>query len=412
MIPLIVVSGLLATACGSESPTGTVEVSGLPRALSPEESHLIDAGNDFTFRLLREVHRLEPDSNLFLAPLSASMALGMTLNGAAANTFEEMRQTLGFGFISLQEINQGYRDLMDLLVELDPGVDLGIGNSIWYRKGFSVREDFLDRATQYFDAVVQELDFSSSRAPDVINGWVQDETNGEIRAIVDPPISPLTVMFLINATYFKARWTHRFDKQKTVEADFFQQDGSRPRIPLMEITDTLPYAETEMLQAVDLPYGGGAFSMTLLLPREGVSLGDLVASLGPLSWQTVVDSLEEREGTVHLPRFRMEWGAVLNETLRSMGMVDAFVSGAADFTGLSDEALERGLYVSQVRQKSYVDVDEEGTEAAGVTVVEIWEKAVPDRFSFRADEPFLFVIRERFSGTVLFAGVFMTPPKA
>jgi len=412
MIPFLIVFAVLATGCGSESATGPAEISGLPRALSLEESHLIDAGNDFTFRLLREVYRPEPDSNLFLAPLSASIALGMTLNGASGNTFDEMRGTLGFGLMTLQEVNQGYRDLIDLLVELDTGVELGIGNSIWYRAGFSVREDFLDRATQYFDAVVQGLDFSSSLAPDVINGWVRDQTNGKIKEIVEPPISPLTVMFLINATYFKARWTHRFDKNKTVEADFLHQDGSRARIPLMEITDTLPYTETEMFQAVDLPYGGGAFSMTILLPGEGASMSDMVASLNPTSWRALVGGFAEKEGTVHLPRFRMEWGKVLNETLRSMGMVDAFVSGAADFTGLSDEALERGLYVSQVKQKNYVDVNEEGTEAAGVTVVEISEKAIPDRFSFRADRPFLFVIRERFSGTVLFAGVFMSPPEA
>jgi len=137
-----------------------------------------------------------------------------------------------------------------------------------------------------------------------------------------------------------------------------------------------------------------------------------VASLSPSSWQEMIGSFAEREGTVRLPRFRMEWEKLLNETLQSMGMLDAFLPGTADFTGLSDQALEMGLFVSKVKQKSYVDVNEEGTEAAGVTMVQIDRSSLPDRFDFRADRPFLFVIRERFSGTVLFAGVFRTPPEA
>jgi len=387
-------------------------IPGLPRSLSLEETLLIEAGNDFAFRFLQEVQREDPASNLFLAPLSASMALGMTLNGAGGNTYQEMRETLGFGSMSLEEINQGYRDLIDLLVQLDPRVDLGIGNSIWYREGFPVRADFVDRAERYFDAVVRELDFSDARAPGIINGWVRDQTAGKIKEIVDAPIDPATVMFLINATYFKAKWTRRFDKGKTSQASFFREDGTSKTVPLMEITDTLPYSETEGYQAVDLPYGGGAFSMTLVLPKGEGTVGDLVTSLSASSWHEMVGSFAEREGTVRLPRFRMEWEKLLNETLKAMGMVDAFLPGAADFTGLSDQAREMGLFVSKVKQKSYVDVNEEGTEAAGVTVVQIDRSSLPDRFEFRADRPFLFVIRERFSGTVLFAGVFRTPPEA
>jgi serpin B len=411
--PLSVLLVSLAAGCGDESPFGPgTELTGLPRALSQEEVLLIDAGNDFAFRFLQDSHRADPDSNLFLAPLSASMALGMTLNGASGNTYQEMRETLGFGALSQGEINQGYRDLMDLLMELDPRVELGVGNSIWYREGFSVRGDFLERMERYFDALVQALDFSDPEAPGVINGWVRDQTRGRIKEIVDPPIDPSTVMFLINATYFKAKWTHRFDKGRTSQAGFFREDGTSTPVPLMEITDTVPYAETEEYQAVDLPYGGGAFSLTVLLPKGEETARSVVESLSPSSWAGIVDHLEDREGTVQLPRFRMEWGRLLNETLQGMGMVDAFLPGVADFSGLSDDALAMGLYVSKVKQKSFVDVNEEGTEAAGVTMVQIDRSALPDRFVFRADHPFVFMIRERFSGTVLFAGVFMEPPEA
>ena len=403
---------LLAAGCGSESPTGPGEpIPGLPRSLSLEETLLIEAGNDFAFRLLQEVQGEDPTSNIFLAPLSASMALGMTLNGAGGNTFEEMRETLGFGSMSLAEINQGYRDLIDLLVHLDPRIEMGIGNSIWYREGFPVSADFVDRAQSYFDAVVRGLDFSDTRAPGIINRWVSDHTAGKIEEIVDAPIDPSTVMFLINATYFKGKWTHRFDRGKTSQASFFREDGTSTTVPLMEITDTLPYMETESYQAVDLPYGGEAFSMTLVLPKGDGTVGGLIASLSPSAWQGMVGSFTQREGTVRLPRFRMEWEKLLNETLQAMGMVDAFLPGIADFSGLSDQARQMGLFVSKVKQKSFVDVDEEGTEAAGVTVVQI-DRSLADRFDFRADRPFLFVIRERFSGTVLFAGAFKTPPAA
>jgi serine protease inhibitor len=163
---------------------------------------------------------------------------------------------------------------------------------------------------------------------------------------------------------------------------------------------------------VDLPYGGKAFSMTLLLPKAGHAMEDLVGSLSPATWGQITSSLQRKEGTVYLPRFRMEWEKILNETLQAMGMNLAFLAGQADFSGLSEEALAQGLYISRVRQKTYVDVDEEGTEAAGVTSVEIQETSMPDRFTFRADRPFLFVLREKFSGTILFAGVLVEPPEA
>ena len=403
---------LFLTGCGDSSPTEPVpEIEGLPRSLSVTEEALIGAGNDFAFRLLDQVYGQAPDSSVFLAPLSASMALGMTMNGAEGTTFDEMRTTLGFSDLSLEEINRGYRDLMDLLLALDPRVELGIGNSIWYREGWPVRADFLDRTRTYFDARVEELDFSDPGAAGTINRWVQDATMGKIQEIVESPIHPATVMFLINAIYFKGTWTLQFDKSETRNAPFHSRDGSTGTLPLMELTDTLLYHETEAYQMVDLPYGGRAFSMTVLLPAPGGSMEDLVATLNPERWAGMVSNLHEREGTVQLPRFRMEWEKLLNETLQAMGMKVPF-GGGADFTGMCWEAVQRGLYIDKVKQKTYVDVNEEGTEAAGVTSVEMRESAVPDRFTFRADRPFLFVIRERFSGTILFAGILLEPPEA
>jgi serine protease inhibitor len=403
---------LLASACGEGSPTGPgKEIQGLPRPLSQTEELLIEAGNDFAFRFLKQVYGSAPDTSVFLAPLSASMALGMTMNGTAGATFDEMRSVLGFGSMALAQINVGYRDLMRLLLELDPKVEVGIGNSIWYREGFPVKAAFLDRTRLFFDARASAMNFSDPGAAAVINGWVKDQTRGKIEEIVDSPMDPATVMILINAVYFKGTWASQFDKKKTAQATFTGRSGATSSMPLMELTDTLRYAETDRYQAVDLPYGGKAFSMTLVLPNPGQTMEELVGSLDPASWNQLVAGLQRREGTVYLPRFRMEWDKILNETLQAMGMRLAFIGGQADFSELSDEAVARGLYISRVRQKTYVDVDEEGTEAAGVTSVEIRDSASA-RFVFRADRPFLFVIRERFSGTILFAGVLVEPPGA
>ncbi len=410
LVAMALLVPFLASACGEGSPTGPgKEIQGLPRPLSQAEELLIEAGNDFAFRFLDQVYGSAPDTSVFLAPLSASMALGMTMNGTAGATFEEMRSVLGFDVMTLNQINQGYKDLMDLLLNLDPTVEVGIGNSIWYREGFPVREDFLERTREYFDARASALNFADPGAAGIINGWVKDQTRGRIEEIVDSPIHPATVMFLINAVYFKGTWTSQFDKKKTAQATFTGRSGATGSVPLMQLADTLRYAETDRYQAVDLPYGGRAFSMTLVLPKAGQAMEELVGSLDPASWDQLLAGLQRREGTVFLPRFRMEWDKILNETLQAMGLKLAFIPGQADFSGLSDAA--GGLYISRVRQKTYVDVDEEGTEAAGVTSVEIRDSA-SDRFFFRADRPFLFVIRERFSGTILFAGVLAEAPMA
>ena len=281
-----------ASACGDGSPTGPgPEITGLPRTLSQAEELVVSAGNDFAFRFLDQVYQTAPDSNLFLAPLSASMALGMTMNGAAGSTLDEMRTTLGFGSMPLDQINQGYRDLIDLLLGLDRSVEMGIGNSIWYREGFPVRDDFLERTGSYFDAEVSALDFGNPGAADIMNAWVRDATKGKIEAIVDPPISAATIMFLINAIYFKGDWTHRFPKGKTTQAAFTGIDGATGSVPLMELEDTLLYGETTDYQAVDLPYGGRAFSMTVLLPRADLPMREFLASLNPAKWAQMVGSL-------------------------------------------------------------------------------------------------------------------------
>ena len=408
-IPLLLVPLLLVpAACGDPTGPGRVdEITELPRQLTAGELELIAAGNRFAFDLLHQAST--PDSNLFLSPVSASMALGMAMNGTAGETFDQMRSALGFGDLPLEDINASYRSLIDLLLGLDASVEMAVGNSVWSRTGFPVLPSFLDTVEEYFDAEAAELDFSSPQAPERINRWVSDATRGRIEEIVPSPIPPEAVMYLINAIYFKGTWTFQFDPKDTQDAPFHLADGSTRPTRLMKLTGGLPYHATERFQAVDLPYGGKAFSMTVLLPAEGVEVEELVASLDDEAWGDLTGRFADANGTLWLPRFRMSYERTLNEDLEALGMTDAFDDQRADFSRLSPAD---GLYISKVLQKSWVAVDEEGTEAAAATSVEIGVTSVGGgSFQMRVDRPFLFALRERLSGTILFVGKVVTPPE-
>ena len=393
---------LAATGCGeSLTGPGADEITELPRALSAAEVEVIKAGNRFAFDLLAQASR--PGDNLFLSPLSASMALGMTMNGAAGETWNQMRDVLGFGSLAEDEINASYQSLIALLVELDPAVETAIGNSVWTRQGFPVHADFLDSVREWFDAEVAELDFANPAASGRINEWVKVATQGRIEDIVPAMIPDNVIMYLINAIYFKGSWTFRFDPDDTRTELFHLDDGSTRNVPLMTLRRELPYQENSRFQAVDLPYGGRAFSMTVLLPRQGVSVDTLAASLDEAEWEDIAGGFRDTDVLLFLPRFRLPYERTLNDDLAALGMVDAF-DHRADFTRLSPVG---GLFVSEVKQKSWVDVNEEGTEAAAATVVTIAESS---GLVFRADRPFLFFIRERLSGTILFAGKLASPP--
>ena len=265
-------------------------IESLPRALSTSELALIDAGEAFAFDFLREVVRAEdPAANVFVSPLSASMALGMTLAGAEAGTFEAMRAALRLEGLDREEIGASYRSLTDLLSDLDPSVRMEIGNSVWHRLGFTLEDSYVSEVERDFLARVGALDFDDPASADVINGWVDEATDGLIDAIVDPPIDPLTVAFLINAIYFEGHWTTRFDPALTRSGDFVRSDGSTVAVPFMSMSDrSFPYASTPAYQAIDLPYGGEAFSMTVVLPSGDSGVGDLVESLDADAWSGII----------------------------------------------------------------------------------------------------------------------------
>jgi serpin B len=285
-----------------------------------------------------------------------------------------------------------------MLIGLDPGTTFTIANSIWYEQTFPFNTSFLNESQQYFDAQVQGLDFKNPAAVTTINSWVSQHTNDKIPQILST-IDPSEVMFLINAIYFKGVWQKQFDKTKTVDAIFHAADGTTATVPMMSRGSGVQYAATPEYSAVDLPYGNSAFTMTVVLPNPGVDIDAFAESFDDAKWNSLASSFHESDVAVFLPRFRMEWTRMLNDDLKQLGMQLAF-SDVADFTRMS--SLGRSLTITQVLQKTFVDVDEEGTEAAAATLVGVGITSLPPQF--RADHPFLVVIRERLSGTILFIG--------
>jgi serine protease inhibitor len=364
----------------------------------------VESANRFGFELFFQVIAQSDGGNVFISPLSVSLALGMTANGARNDTETAMHTTLGYSGLSTAAINEGYRGLIDYLVNLDPKVTMEIANSIWYRQGFEVLQEFIDINQTFFDAVVRALDFSDPAAADTMNAWVADKTHHKIEEIIDPPISGDTVMFLINAIYFKGTWTYQFDPKDTADDTFHAPGGDRA-VKMMHLHGDLSYQQTADFQAVDLPYGHELFSMTVFLPAGGQSVDDLAAKLTSANWAAWMGGFATEEVDLSMPRFELEYELVLNDVLIALGMGAAF-AGTADFTGINPAG---GLFISMVKHKAYVKVNEEGTEAAAVTSVEM-SKGSSISITMRIDQPFLFVIHDKHSKAMLFMGKIVDPP--
>ena len=313
-----------------------------------------------------------------------------------------MRAALRLDGMAEAEINQGYRDLVTLLVGLDSRTEMRIANSIWGDAALPIEPAFTEASRTYFDAEARTLDFGSPEAPTAINDWVRGKTSGRIPRLLDD-LSPAEVLFLINAIYFKGKWRNAFDAKDTREGPFHGADGRDRSARLMWQKQDLRYAETEHYQAVDLLYGNGAFALSVLLPKAGRTPAEVLAGLGPESWTALAGRFAEREVALTFPRFRLEYGRRLNDDLEALGMGIAFEPNA-DFYRIADVRPDR-LYITRVDQKTFVEVNEEGTEAAAATAVGFGKTSLPSPVEVRVDRPFVFAIRERLSGAVVFLGV-------
>jgi serpin B len=380
-----------------------------PRELTAAEKSMVESDNKFGLKLFKKIVK-QDTGNVFISPLSVSMALGMTYNGAEGTTEEAMRNTLELSGLTELEINESYSSLIDLLTQLDPRVIFEIANSIWCREGLPVKEEFVNINRTYFDAEIAALDFNKPDASKTINGWVDEKTHGKITEIVPGQIDPATVMFLINAIYFKGIWTYEFDEEDTQEDWFTLTDGSKVPCQMMTQESEFSYFENNLFQAVDLPYGNEKFSMTIFLPKPDVDIDSLISLFNQDNWEAWLDSFAKNSGTLYFPKFTLEYKIKLNDVLKALGMEIAFDPERADFSGIAEVNPLANLYISKVLHKTYIKVNEEGTEAAAVTSVEIGITALPPPgFVMRIDRPFVFAIRENHSQTILFMGKIEEP---
>ena len=365
--------------------------------LNKKAAQILQADRQFAFELFQEINSLSGADNLMISPLSTSYALGMTLNGANGTTKEAFRSVLHFEDLTDQEVNESYQDLMAQLTTLDEQVQFSIANSIWYRLGYEVLEPFINTNREYFDAAVEELDFSDPGAKDIINGWIAEKTNDKIKDMLDY-IPTNAVMFLINAIYFNATWKYQFDPEETFTDNFYLEGGGTHQAHFMQVEGSFNHSYQEDFEAVELPYGDSAFSMVVLLPHSGVSADDLVGELSAENWDSWMNTSYPANVVVELPKFKYGYKQLLNDPLINLGLGIAFTDGA-DFSNITPGG---GIHISRVIHQTFIDVNEEGTEAAAATIVEMIESAGPG--TFRADRPFLYMIRENSTGALLFMG--------
>lgn len=369
------------------------------------DSQLIDANTRFGFQLLTQLIQPEEMQNLTISPTSIAIALSMLYNGAAGETQQAMANALSLQGLSLRELNQANAALMTTLEIADPQVQLQIANSLWGRSGFTFKPEFLQQNRSFYSAEITSLDFANPNASAQINQWVNQNTNGKIDQIIDQ-IDPQQVLFLINAVYFKGDWATQFDPAKTTNQPFHLLDGSQKNQPMMSQQGSYSYYETDQFQAVSLPYGNRRFSMDIFLPQPESSLTQFYQTLTPENWQSWLNHFSEREGSIQIPKFTTTYETSLNQALTALGMGVAF-SDRADFTQLSQTTTA----IDQVKHKTFIEVNETGTEAAAVTSVGVRVTSMPldPPFQFMADRPFFYAIRDRQTGAVVFMGTIVAP---
>lgn len=336
----LLAGALVLAACNGATAPGRAAgpIDQLPRTLTADEQVVIEASNRFGFAMLAELHGVEPAANLFTSPLSAHAALSMALTGARDSTLDAMRATLAYGdgddAPSVEAIRESYAGLSDLLLDLDPRVELAIGNAVWMDAGFPFRGAWVDGVAEAFDARTAAVDFTDPALPAEVNAWVAEATSGRIPEMVES-LDPDEVLMLLNAIYFKGQWTDQFDPDDTRDAPFTLPDGSTKTVRMMVRSEgELGVYRGPDAHVADLPYGGGAFRFTVVLPPEGGSLADLVAGLDADRWNTWMAGLAEDDVPVHLPRFTLEWEKELKDALEGLGMGIAFVAGRANFGGM------------------------------------------------------------------------------
>lgn len=371
-----------------------------PRPLTTAERSTLTSANDFAFRAFGALRTAAPAANLCISPLSISAALTMAYNGADGVTKADMKQTLGFQPQTDTEINEAFQSLFAMFQGLDPQVTFTTGNSIWYGQQYQLQAPFVQANQTYFGATVQPVAFGAPATTTLINNWVNTQTRGKIPTIVDGTTTD-DVMYLINALYFKGTWTYRFDPRNTRAGLFYPETGAPVSKDFMSLTTGRyrRYQDAQQ-QVIDLPYGNRQFSMTFVVPQGQSTLASVAGRLTRPQLDTWLAAADTTGLELRLPKFRLEYEKELRESLTQLGMGSAFSN--ADFSRMLAGG-GTGLAISSVKHKTFLEVNEEGTEAAAVTSVQIGTTSSLPQF-VQVNRPFLFLIREKSSGAILFIG--------
>lgn len=376
--------------------------------MATKTSQIVSANNSLGFNLFSQIQSQQPIENIMISPSSIAIALAMTRNGATGETLKEMTEVLQFPQLEAKTIDASYLKLIETLKTADSDVQLAIANSLWVNQNIALKAEFKQNAEKFYQAEVANLNFANSMAKNIINQWVAQNTANKIPGIVDST-SPEDALYLINAIYFKGSWTNKFDPNSTTEQSFqIDPNVSRPKMMMSQTGDYRYYAN-EDFQAVRLPYGKQEeLSMYIFLPRESNNLEQFNQQLTLENWQEWLSHMRSQQGNVTIPRFKLEYETNLKNILASLGMKKMFDPSQAEFSPMTDTPVA----IDEVKHKTLIEVNEEGTEAAGVTSIGIRiTSAAPEEqpFIMNVNRPFFFAIRDDVTETILFMGNIVEP---
>ncbi len=367
-----------------------------PDLETTEAKAFIAKTNEFALDFFQRLAANEDEENYMISPVSLSMALGMVHNGADAETLQAFDEVLGGGN-TLAESNTYNGALMESLTSSSSGTTLNLANAIWIQEGFPVETQFVETNKRYYDSEVANVDFKKASTVDRVNKWALDNTNGKIKDFV-AEFDDETVLFLANAIYFKSQWKFRFERDRTIDRPFYLSETNSIEVPMMNMTAEVATAYTDLFSAIALPYKENRFEMVILLPNFGITTNTIIENMDVTELASLFSENRKSELEIGIPRFKLEYSKTLNNALTELGLGIAFDNGA-NFKGINKET---DLFISSVFQKTFIEVNEEGTEAAAVTGVEVGVTSTPP--SFVADRPFLYIIREKFTGAICFMG--------
>lgn len=419
---------LLGSMLGACSSSVSIEEAGEPKyvnmyqevkpvRLTAEQTVFANDNNAFTLNFFQSLNGKMKNRSIVCSPLSITYVLSMVNDGATGTTEQELEQTLGFHKGGIQAVNDYCKNLIDNLPHVDEKVQLNIANAIFVNDKYQLKKQFQQDMANYYDAKAEALDFSSPSTLGRINGWCDEKTRGMIPTILER-VDPRTVSYLLNAIYFKAEWASMFEKNETREEVFTTPDGET-RVPLMHQNVYMNYLRNDQYAAVSIPYGNGQWMMTVMLPEDGKTTDDVISSLAASGWSTDFLKNPLREARryavdLKLPRFETAFdtddAGGLIELLKGMGIRRAFDGNSAEIPNMCENG---NLYISMMKQKAKIKVNEEGSEAAAVTIAGVnFTSAVadtqePPKATFHANRPFVYVIHEQSSGVILFVGKFM-----